>query len=40
MSIYYLSKLEVENSGILSVATISSEIKLPSGETLYYEVHY
>jgi len=37
---YYLTRPEVDNSGIRSVATIGDIISLPSGEPLYYEVHY
>lgn len=39
-AVYYLTKLEAENSGVLSVATKSAIIKLPSGEPLYYEIHF
>ncbi len=39
-AIYYLTKLETENSEILSVAFINSIIRLPSGKILYYEIHY
>ncbi len=37
---YYLTKLESENSGILSIATVGSVIRLHSGIPHYYEIHY
>jgi hypothetical protein len=39
-AIYYLTKLETENSGILSIANIKSIIRLSSGTPLYYEIIY
>ncbi len=37
---YYLTRPEVDTSDIRSVAAIGDIISLPSGEPLYYEVHY
>ncbi|HCQ30901.1 TPA: hypothetical protein DIU27_00765 [Candidatus Collierbacteria bacterium] len=39
-AVYYLTRSEVDTSAIGSVATIGDIISLPSGEPLYYEVHY
>lgn len=37
---YFLTKLEFNNSNISHVTTMSDIIRLPSGEPLYYEIHY
>ena len=39
-AVYYLTRSEVDTSAIGSVATIDDIISLPSGEPLYYELHY
>ena len=39
-AIYFLSKGEFDTSGTQSVTQVSDIIRLPSGEPLYYEVHY
>lgn len=39
-AVYFLTKTEVDNSDISWAATNSAIIKLPSGEPLYYEIHF
>jgi len=39
-AVYFLTKLEVDNSGIAGMATVSDAIRLPSGEPIYYEIHF
>ena len=39
-SVYYLTRAEVEKTNVSSSASISAIIKLPTGDPLFYEVHF